>query len=99
MKYLIMFDRDGNDEILPTEASKSDVVEQLRKELLEADIGTFVVRGIIETASTERRFVILIELFFGGTRQELVNYLQAAYDNYGIEGFFETCEPEWSSAF
>lgn len=100
MKHLIMFDRDGDDEILkaePGQAYNEQIIDQLRRELTEADIGSFVVRGIIKTASTEYRAVILVELFFGGSRQELVRYLQAAYDNYGIEGFFETCEPEWGA--
>ena len=99
--HLILFDRDGNDEVLGVErgqATNTQIVDQLRAELLEAGISGIVVRGIIKTASTEYRAVILTELFFDGTRRELVEYLQKAYDDFGIEGFFETCEPEWSAA-
>jgi hypothetical protein len=87
MKFIVLIDRDRDDEVLPAGASREARIEQLQREFEPSDV---TIRVISHTNIVDERDAFLVEIEHPGPMSDLRDLLQDnAFDTWSVDGFFD----------
>lgn len=87
-KFLVLFDRDRNDEVfdsVPGDTSDKRY-HQLVNEIYQAE--SLPMRLVTSYDCEGLRDIFIVEISFDGDSKALVNHLQYIYDEVGVAGWF-----------